>query len=118
MQSQLALSHGCALPCCDPFLIGNLPRRLLPRFSAGVAPHRGLRVTLLVPRVHAVAPGPGSSVGAEGVVDPGGGSIPRALLRFLSVCYYPKPAHKPHPPVLLGGHAPTGLQRVARYADE
>jgi hypothetical protein len=75
-------------------------------------------VTLLVPRVHAVAPGPGSSVGAEGVVDPGGGSIPRALLRFLPVCYYPKPAHKPHPLVLLGGHAPTGLQRVARYADE
>lgn len=24
---------------------------------------------------------------------------------------------KPHPPVLLGGHAPNVLQRVARYAD-
>ena len=30
---------------------------------------------------------------------------------------YPKPAQKPHPPVLLGGHAPNVLQRVARYAD-
>src|SRR5438445_4209938 len=50
----LAISHGCALPCREPFLIGNLPRRLLPRFSAGVAPQRGLHVTLLVPRVHAM----------------------------------------------------------------
>src|SRR5437867_1316565 len=50
----LALSHGCALPCREPFLIGNLPRCLLPRFAAGVAPQRGLHVTLPVPRVHAV----------------------------------------------------------------
>jgi probable F420-dependent oxidoreductase len=36
---------------------------------------------------------------------------------FPPVYCYPKPAQKPHPPVLLGGHAPTVLQRVARYAD-
>jgi alkanesulfonate monooxygenase SsuD/methylene tetrahydromethanopterin reductase-like flavin-dependent oxidoreductase (luciferase family) len=40
------------------------------------------------------------------------------LSKTNTIGYYPKPAHKPHPPVLLGGHAPTGLQRVARYADE
>ena len=43
--------------------------------------------------------------------------MPQALLRFLPVGSYPTLAHKLHPPVLLGGHAPTGLQRVARYAD-
>jgi hypothetical protein len=42
----LALSHGCALPGREPFLIGNLPRRLLPRFSARVAPQSGMHVTL------------------------------------------------------------------------
>ena len=36
---------------------------------------------------------------------------------FPPVYCYPKPAQKPHPPVLLGGHAPNVLQRVARYAD-
>src|SRR5256886_12039777 len=36
---------------------------------------------------------------------------------FPPVYCYPKPAQKPHPPVLLGGHAPTVLHRVARYAD-
>ena len=41
----LARSHGCALPGREPFLIGNLPRRLLPRFSAGVAPQRGLHAS-------------------------------------------------------------------------
>ena len=50
---ELALSHGCALPCREPFLIGNLPRRLLPCFSAGVARQCGLHVTLLVPHVYA-----------------------------------------------------------------
>ena len=34
----LALSHDCTAPCREPFRIGNLPRRLLPCFSAGVAP--------------------------------------------------------------------------------
>jgi len=50
-------------------------------------------------------------------VNPGGGGIPRALLRLSPVFCYPKPAQKPHPPVLLGGHAPNVLQRVVRYAD-
>ena len=36
---------------------------------------------------------------------------------FPPVYCYPKPAQKPHPPILLGGHAPNVLQRVARYAD-
>src|SRR3989442_11190885 len=50
----LALSHGCALPCREPFLIGNLSRCLWPRISARVAPQRGLHVTWPVPRVQAV----------------------------------------------------------------
>jgi probable F420-dependent oxidoreductase len=36
---------------------------------------------------------------------------------FPPVYCYPKPVQKPHPPVLLGGHASNVLQRVARYAD-
>ena len=51
---ELALSHGCALPGREPFLIGNLPRRLFPRFSARIAPQRGMPVMLPVSRVHAV----------------------------------------------------------------
>jgi probable F420-dependent oxidoreductase len=36
---------------------------------------------------------------------------------FPPVYCYPKPAQKPHPPILLGGNAPNVLQRVAQYAD-
>ncbi len=36
---------------------------------------------------------------------------------FPPVFSYPKPAQKPHPPILLGGHAPNVLRRVARYGD-
>jgi len=36
---------------------------------------------------------------------------------FPPVYCYPKPVQKPHPPILLGGHAPHVLQRVASYAD-
>ena len=36
---------------------------------------------------------------------------------FPPVYCYPKPAQKPHPPILLGGNAPNVLQRVARWAD-
>src|SRR5215475_14446660 len=50
----LALSHGRVLPCREPFLIGNMPTRLFACFAARVAPQRGLHVTLLVSRVHAV----------------------------------------------------------------
>src|SRR5262249_4883427 len=30
---------------------------------------------------------------------------------------WPKPVQKPHPPILLGGHGPKALERVARYCD-
>jgi probable F420-dependent oxidoreductase len=36
---------------------------------------------------------------------------------FPPVRSYPKPAQKPHPPVILGGHAGRVLQRVAEWAD-
>ena len=36
---------------------------------------------------------------------------------FPPVYSYPKPVQKPHPPVLLGGHAPNVLQRVVRWGD-
>jgi probable F420-dependent oxidoreductase len=36
---------------------------------------------------------------------------------FPPVYCYPKPTQKPHPPILLGGHAPNVLRRVARYAN-
>ena len=36
---------------------------------------------------------------------------------FPPVRSYPKPAQKPHPPVLLGGHAPNVLERVAAWGD-
>ena len=36
---------------------------------------------------------------------------------FPPVYCYPKPAQKPHPPVILGGHAPNVLQRIIRWGD-
>ena len=36
---------------------------------------------------------------------------------FPPVYCYPKPAQKPHPPVILGGHAPNVLQRIVRWGD-
>ena len=36
---------------------------------------------------------------------------------FPPVYCYPKPAQKPHPPVILGGHARNVLQRIARWGD-
>lgn len=36
---------------------------------------------------------------------------------FPPVYCYPKPVQKPHPPIILGGHAKNVLQRVARWGD-
>ena len=36
---------------------------------------------------------------------------------FPPVRSYPKPAQKPHPPVILGGHARSVLQRIVEWAD-
>jgi probable F420-dependent oxidoreductase len=36
---------------------------------------------------------------------------------FPPVYCYPKPAQKPHPPIMLGGNAPNVLRRVARWGD-
>ena len=36
---------------------------------------------------------------------------------FPPVKSYPKPAQKPHPPVILGGHAKSVLQRVVAWGD-
>ncbi|MGH7898818.1 MAG: LLM class F420-dependent oxidoreductase [Candidatus Binatia bacterium] len=39
------------------------------------------------------------------------------LVRFDPIWSYPKPAQKPHPPVLLGGHGDQALKRVVAYCD-
>jgi probable F420-dependent oxidoreductase len=39
------------------------------------------------------------------------------LVRFDPIWSYPKPAQKPHPPILLGGHGEAALKRVAAYCD-
>jgi len=39
------------------------------------------------------------------------------LVRFEPIWSYPKPAQKPHPPILLGGHGEAVLKRVATYCD-
>ena len=36
---------------------------------------------------------------------------------FPPVYCYPKPVQKPHPPVILGGHAKNVLQRIIRWGD-
>src|SRR5436190_8983613 len=36
---------------------------------------------------------------------------------FPPVRSYPKPAQKPHPPVILGGHAKNVLERVVEWGD-
>ena|SRR2546430_1378063 len=51
---ELAISHGCALPCREPFLIGKMPTRLFVCSAARAVPkHNGLHVTVLTPLVHA-----------------------------------------------------------------
>jgi probable F420-dependent oxidoreductase len=39
------------------------------------------------------------------------------LVDFGPMWCYPKPAQKPHPPVILGGSGPKIIERVVRYAD-
>jgi probable F420-dependent oxidoreductase len=39
------------------------------------------------------------------------------LVNFDAMWSWPKPAQKPHPPVLLGGNGPNTLKRVVRYCD-
>ena len=39
------------------------------------------------------------------------------LVSFDKIWSYPKPAQKPHPPILLGGHTDAALKRVAAYCD-
>jgi probable F420-dependent oxidoreductase len=37
--------------------------------------------------------------------------------RFKDVHFGPKPAQRPHPPILIAGHSPAALRRAARYGD-
>ncbi|MCY4086540.1 MAG: LLM class F420-dependent oxidoreductase [Actinomycetia bacterium] len=39
------------------------------------------------------------------------------LVDFDPIWQWPKPLHRPHPPILLGGAAPGALRRVVRYCD-
>jgi probable F420-dependent oxidoreductase len=39
------------------------------------------------------------------------------LVQFDPIWSYPKPAQKPQPPILLGGHGEATLKRVATYCD-
>jgi probable F420-dependent oxidoreductase len=40
-----------------------------------------------------------------------------SMVRFDPIWAEPKPAQKPHPPILLGGHGPKARQRVVDYCD-
>jgi probable F420-dependent oxidoreductase len=39
------------------------------------------------------------------------------FVRFDKLWSFPKPAQRPHPPILMGGDAPTTFDRVIEYAD-
>jgi probable F420-dependent oxidoreductase len=39
------------------------------------------------------------------------------FVKFERIWQWPKPAQKPHPPILLGGHTESTLKRVADYCD-
>ena len=39
------------------------------------------------------------------------------FVNFDPIYSWPKPVQKPHPPIMLGGHGPKALERVARYCD-
>jgi len=40
------------------------------------------------------------------------------FVNFDAIWSWPKPARKPHPPVIVGGNGPGTLRRVLRYGDE
>jgi probable F420-dependent oxidoreductase len=40
------------------------------------------------------------------------------FVRFERIWSWPKPAQKPHPPVMVGGNGPTVFDRVLAYGDE
>ena len=66
---------------------------------------------------HRWNPDPGGDPGDERALDQGRGRVPRKVLRFPPVRCYPKPAQKPHPPVLLGGDAKNVFKRVVEWGD-
>ena len=39
------------------------------------------------------------------------------FVNFAPIWCYPKPAQKPHPPIILGSHTAQGLDRVVKYCD-
>jgi len=39
------------------------------------------------------------------------------FVNFDKIWSYPKPAHKPHPPILMGGDGPTTFDRVVEFCD-
>ena len=45
------------------------------------------------------------------------GSYRGELVKFDPIWSYPKPAQKPHPPILFGGHGEVALKRVVAYCD-
>jgi probable F420-dependent oxidoreductase len=44
-------------------------------------------------------------------------SFDGSLVKFDRIWQWPKPAQKPHPPILVGGNGPHTLQRVLEYGD-
>ena len=39
------------------------------------------------------------------------------FVNFDPIWSHPKPLQKPHPPILLGSHTESGLNRIAKYCD-
>ncbi|HKA16886.1 MAG TPA: LLM class F420-dependent oxidoreductase [Blastocatellia bacterium] len=39
------------------------------------------------------------------------------FVNFDKIWFYPKPVHKPHPPILMGGDGPTTFDRVVEFCD-
>ena len=58
-----------------------------------------------------------AGAGDEGDLDQGRGGVPRRVRQLRQIWSWPKPAQKPHPPVLLGGESGHTLQRVVDFCD-